>query len=218
MSKQRKLTILELLFASIIICCNAINSKVIQIDIAQLSFLLPGSAPFYIFTFIISNLITEGWGLDEAKKCVKQGIFCQLVATSIFLITWVLPTQNAEAQMAFTKVLGMNWIFVVADIVACLVSQFSQIVLFDRLKKWDKLPISLRNMLTILLSQLIDTFMFLGMAYGVGYKWFFNSATRSYFQNLFWSQYAIKCIIVLMLTPVFPKLVKTIMTEVDNNE
>lgn len=195
--ETRKLMMLEMLFTVLIVVSNVVNEKVLQFG----SILLPGSAFIYIITFFISNMISEKYGKDEAAECVKQGIACNIVATILYIIVRFLPAQDPEMQKAFVIVLGTNWVFVVADITGCIISQFSQIHIFDRLRR--KVTGKAGNFISMVLSQFIDTFVFLGIAFGLGSMWILTSEGRAMLLNMFISQYIIKIVIALILTQAF---------------
>lgn len=207
-SSKRKLMILEMIFAVIVVCSNAVNAKVVQFDLFSFQVILPGSALYYIFTFLISNLISESYGPNEAKTCVKQGIVAQAVATIIFISARMLPAQDQAIQSSFIDILGKNWVFVVADITACLISHFSQILVFNNLRNNSKLDSRFRNMISMILSQCIDTFVFLGVAFGLGFMWFATPEGQSQLLSMFVCQYIVKCLVVIIMTPAFPVLVK----------
>lgn len=199
-TEVRKLVLLEVLFAVLMVVSNVVNEKVIVVG----PMLLPGSAFIYVITFFISNLITEWYSKDEAIVCLKQGIACNLIATILYIIIKDIPAQDPNMQEAYVLLLGTNWVFVAADIIACVVSQYGQILVFDRLR--CQFSGQVGNFVSMTLSQMIDTFIFLGIAFGLGSLWFMSSDGRSMFLNMFLSQYAIKIIIALVLTLVFKKL------------
>ena len=194
---KRKLIMLEVLFAVLMVVSNVVNEKVIILG----SVLLPGSAFIYVITFFISNLITEWYGKDEALICLKQGIVCNIVATSIYILVRYLPAQDLEIQNAFVLLLGTNWVFVAADITACVISQYSQITIFSKLRNYVSGQFG--NILSMSLSQLIDTFIFLGIAFGLGFSWAFTPEGRTMFLNMFLTQYAVKLAVAGVLTVVF---------------
>lgn len=212
-TKERKLILLEILFAVLMVVSNVVNQKVLNIN----SILLPGSAFIYVITFFISNVISEGWGKDEAKICLFQGIGCNIIATVMYIIVRIIPAQDPNMQQAFVTLLGMNWIFVVADITACVISQFSQIVVFNKLR--EVVRGSVGNMLSMLMSQFIDTLIFLGIAFGIGSAWLFNPEGRMMFLNMFTSQYIIKIIIAFALTALFSRFAfsKSVKSTSNNN-
>ena len=146
-------------------------------------------------------MISENYGKDESAECVKQGIACNIVATALYIIVRFLPAQDPEMQKAFVTVLGTNWVFVVADITGCIISQFSQIHIFDRLRR--KVTGKAGNFISMVLSQFIDTFVFLGIAFGLGSMWILTSEGRAMLLNMFISQYIIKIVIALILTQAF---------------
>lgn len=197
-SKERKLIILETLFAVLVVISNVVSPKVLQFS----SIILPGSAFTYIFTFFISNIISEDYGSEESKKCVKQGIVAQALATFFFILIRWLPAQDIAMQGAYIVILGKNWVFVTADLIACIISQFTQIIVFNKIR--SKLNKTAGNILSMFLSQFLDTFVFLGIAYGIGFGWIFSN--KLMLSTMFLCQYVVKILIALALTPTFSLL------------
>lgn len=200
LTKERKLILLEILFAVLMVVSNVVNKKVLDIH----SILLPGSAFIYIITFFISNVISESWGEDEAKICLVQGIACNVIATIVYILVRFLPAQNSIVQEAYVILLGTNWVFVAADVTACIIAQLSQIFVFNRLREIVKG--STGNLVSMLLSQIIDTAIFLGIGYGLGLMWLADSVGRVMLFNMFVSQYIIKVAIALILTGLLSQL------------
>lgn len=199
MSDQRKLTILEMLFAVLVVVSNVISPKVLEFG----QIILPGSAFTYIFTFFISNIISENYGAEESKACVKQGIAAQALATAFFILVRHLPAQDPQFQNSYVDLLGKNWIFVIADLTACITAHFTQIVVFNRIR--SALNGSLGNIISMIASQFLDTLIFLTIAYGIGFTWI--TTNRPMLLNMFISQYIVKIVIALILTPLFPLFV-----------
>ena len=176
---------------------------------------LPGSAFVYVITFIISGLVNEIWGKETAKECVKFGLLSQVVALFLFWSTGLLPAQNQYFQLSYDAVLGRNFVFVLADIVAGFTAQFANVFLFPRLKKWKHSSSchrnsGLLNCISILITQLFDTAIFLSCAFGVGLGFFFHEETRVTLLTMFLGQYAIKIVVCFATIPMFNYVSKNV--------
>lgn len=190
---SNKFMLLNALFVTSLVIANVVSNKVLQLGPLQ----VPGAALCYCITFLCTDIIGEVYGKAEANRTVKLGFVCQLMASLLILLTQYLPAAEyaQEASHAYNVLLGTNWRFFLASMSAYLISQMWDVWLFHKLKemtgtkhKW------LRNNLSTMTSQFIDTIIFITIAfYGV-------------VPNLgvmIVSQYVLKLILAACDTPVF---------------
>lgn len=187
------LILLNCFFVVSLIVANVVAGKVA--DIFGLT--VPAAIVAYPITFLCTDVIGEIWGKNEANRTVKCGIIVQLFSLALIYAAIYLPAASfaSEIQKSFVTVLNSNARFVIASLAAYCVAQFNDVLIFHKLKavcggkhKW------LRNNVSTMLSQLIDTAIFITIA-------FWGSVP-----NLLWmvfSQYIIKLIIALCDTPFF---------------
>lgn len=160
------------------------------------SFVLPAAVVAYPLTFLMTDVIGEIWGKAEANRTVRNGFFCQLISLILIFIAIVLPVAPfADNQEAFEGILGQSFRVVAASMVAYLVAQWNDVFIFHKLKekcngkhKW------IRNNVSTLLSQLLDTAIFITIAF-VG--------TVPNIFTMILSQYAVKAAYALLDTPFF---------------
>lgn len=195
---RNSLTLLNVLFATAVIIANVVASKVIQ-----LGWLIVPSAVFaYAITFLITDVIDEIWGKEEAQKAVWRGFWAQIMASLLILTAQYLPVAPfmSEQQKHFLAILGQNWRFAIASLIAYLISQSTDVYLFAF---WGKLTKGkhkwLRNNASTMTSQLIDTAIFITIAF---------SGVVPDLWKMVVSQYVLKLIIALCDTPFFYLLTK----------
>lgn len=193
MKKERKLIFLNMLFIMSLIVANVVAGKVVSI----FGFIVPSAVVAYGVTFLCTDIIGELYGKDEANATVKMGFIIQLCSLALILFAIQLPAAPfaVEYSQNFKIVLSQSSRVVVASLIAYLVSQANDVYIFHKLKdktngkhKW------LRNNLSTMTSQFIDTAIFISIA-------FYGEVP-----NLLWmiiSQYFIKFIIALCDTPFF---------------
>jgi uncharacterized integral membrane protein (TIGR00697 family) len=137
------------------------------------------------------------YGKQEANRAVKLGFICQLIASLLILLTQFLPAASfaQETADAYVVLLGTNWRFFLASMTAYIISQSWDVWIFHKLKavtkdkhKW------LRNNLSTMSSQLIDTLIFITIA-------FYGSVPNIWVMVI--SQYIVKLILALLDTPFF---------------
>jgi queuosine precursor transporter len=94
-------------------------------------------------------------------------------------------------------VFGQSLRIILASIVAFVVSQFVDVFIFWLLRdKTGSKMIWLRSTGSTIVSQLIDTFIVLGIAFWLPGKW-----TTSVFLNAAFTSYTFKLLIAIALTP-----------------
>ena len=155
----------QVIFITSLIIANVVASKVIMLfDF----FVLPAAVVAYAFTFLATDIIHEKYGKQEAKNIIQLGL-CALIFGSVLIsIAGVLPVAPflAERQEAFDMILGQNYRFVFASLVAYYISQILDISIFGWLKeKFDKKHKWLRNNMSTMVAQFIDTCIFITIAF-----------------------------------------------------
>lgn len=176
-----------------LLIANVVAGKVVDL----FGFIVPAAVVAYGITFLCTDVINEIWGKEEAQKTVKLGLKIQLASTALILLAiWSPPAVFAvDFNAAFKTVLSQNVRVVFASLTAYTISQTHDVISFNFWRnktkgkhKW------LRNNASTLVSQIIDTAIFITIAF-----W-------GMVPNLLWmiiSQYVVKAIIALLDTPFF---------------
>lgn len=209
---------LFILFSVTVVVSNIISAKILwtPFSLFDVPVILPGSAFVYLLTFMISGLINQIWGRDTAKQCVKFGLMSQIFALVLIFLTGLLPPSDYQFQNAYQMVLGKNFVFVVSDIVAGFTAQFGHVFLFPLLKKImpkksksnQSKNYGLTNCISILISQVFDTVIFMTCAFGIGLGYLFSKFGRLSLLTMFIGQYSIKIVVCLISVPVFNFILK----------
>lgn len=191
--KHVKKQMIEAIFITSLIIANVVAGKVLQLG----PFIVPGAFILYAFTFLCTDLMSELYGKDEAIKMVKVGFFASLFSAVMIFLTQYLPAAPfaQEQQSAYEILLGTNFRFVIASMLAYYVSQTWDVMVFHKIrlktgyrKKW------LRNNASTMTSQLLDTGIFITIA-------FWGIVPNIWIMIL--SQYILKLGIAALDTPVF---------------
>lgn len=190
--EKNKLILWNVIFVTSLVIANVVAGKVVLLFGV---FVVPSAVIAYAFTFLATDVIDEMWGKEEANQTVKMGFIAQIFASFLILGAMYLPVAPfaKETQTAFMTLLGQNWRFVIASLTAYLVSQHFDVWIFNVLKKkycqkW------IRNNLSTILSQLVDTSIFITIAFIGGVPSLFTMIV---------SQFFIKFILALIDTPIF---------------
>lgn len=206
------LSILNTLFAVSLVISNVVTGKLIYtgISIFEGSVIsLPGAGICYAFTFLFTDVIGEIWGKKQADKTVLFGLIGQIFATLLIIMTQYLPAADADMQKAYSMLLGQNWIFVLASLAAYICSQLWDVWVFHKIrervvaKTGNSHSRWLWNNASTMTSQIIDTIVFIAIAFGLGFGWFFKSEMQLTLLSMMIGQYVFKFILAVLDTPVF---------------
>lgn len=196
MEKNKGFIILFGIFTGGLVIASVLATKIITI----FGLYVPAGILAYSLTFIATDVISEVWGKESANRVVFGG-FITLVAASLLIrlaLVWPeAPIRNNKA--AFDSILGNTSRVIVASLAAYLASQYHDVWMFHILKKASNGRfLWLRNNVSTMISQFIDSFIFITAAfYGVMPVW-----------PLILGQWAVKMLIALLDTPVVYLLVR----------
>jgi uncharacterized integral membrane protein (TIGR00697 family) len=191
--KLRRLSILQSLFVSGLVVSNIIAAKVIVIW----KLVVPAAIIVYPVTFLLTDIISELYGKEEADRTVWYGFLGSVFAMIIVYAGMLLPPAAfmQKQQGAYELLLGPNRRIVLASLLAYLCSQKHDVWAFDFWKRITKGHYKwLRNNLSTMTSQLIDTLIFIGLAF-----W----GVVPHLGEMILGQYILKLLIALIDTPLF---------------
>lgn len=147
--------------------------------------------------FLATDVLSEKHSKKDGYFAVIFG-FLSIIVTLIImqLVLWFKPSDTDLSQNALKQIFSFLPRIALGSLVAYLVSQTFDVFLFAKIK--EKLPdnkwLWLRNNGATLLSQLIDTCIFVPIA-------FLGIYETNVFINILISTYIIKAIIALLDTP-----------------
>ncbi len=164
--ERKAFTLLTCLFISSLVIAAVVATKIINI----FGFYAPAGVLAYSLTFISSDIISEIWGKERANEVIHCG-FIALVAAiclSWLALHWT-PAPFWNGQESFASVLSNTPRIVLASLIAYTVSQTHDVWLFHLIReKTDGKHLWMRNNLSTITSQLIDSTIFVSVAfYGI---------------------------------------------------
>ncbi|WP_027963803.1 queuosine precursor transporter [Halalkalibacillus halophilus] len=194
LDRSQLLILLNTIFATALVTANVLAGKVVAFGD---NFVIPAAVVTYAFTFLITDIIHEKYGKEQARRTIIFGFIAQVFASIMILIGYYLPVAPfaPEQQEAYETLLGQNWRFVIASMAAYLASQFLDVYVFSKLKKLTNSRFKwLRNNVSTASSQFVDTTIFITIAFAgvVPELWI-----------MIVSQYLIKLAIAVIDTPIF---------------
>ena len=178
------------IMASLVVVANILAGKIVTFG----PFVVPAAVIVYASTFLITDIISEKWGKQQARKAVWAGLYANI----ILLVAVLIAVRWPPAQFAkdysdqFAAVLGLVPRVVLASMVAYLLSQHHDVFAFHFWKnRTGGRFLWLRNNASTFVSQAIDTVVFITIAfYGV-----------MDIVPLLIGQYVVKLIVAAMDTP-----------------
>ncbi|MFD2629851.1 queuosine precursor transporter [Oceanobacillus kapialis] len=190
---------LNALFAGLLIVSNILGVKLFAIG----EFVLPAAVIVYVVTFIITDVIGEVYGKDAARKTVQAGFLTQILVLIFVYIAIQLPAApDFAAQTEFETILGGSFRVMLASLLSYVVSQNLDVSLFHRLKKkHGNSKLWLRNNLSTMTSQLVDTSIFIVIA-------FWGLVPTNVLIGMVATQYVFKLIVAIVDTPIVYLLVR----------
>lgn len=209
---DENLYILYMVFAVMLITANCVASKIFTtgINLFGAPVTLTSGALAYPFTFLCTDIIGEIWGKEKANIAVKGGFICQLFSTALIILVRYFPTTDAAMQESYVTLLGQNWVFVVASLVAYVCSQTIDVNLFHAIRGWyikkhgsTKGGKWIWNNVGTMTSQLVDSVVYVFIAFGFGFGWLFQDGMRLVLFNMILGQWLFKVAIAALDTPLF---------------
>ncbi|MFW6388262.1 MAG: queuosine precursor transporter [Desulfohalobiaceae bacterium] len=194
----------EIQFAFLLLVCLFVGSLTISAVLAAkiitvLGITVPAGVLAYALTFICTDVISEIWGKQTARLVVWSG-FAALVFV-LLLIQLALYWPAAEIwglQQEFAAILGVTPRIILASVTAYLCSQLLDVQAFHFWKRVTRHKhLWLRNNFSTALSQLLDSFVFISIA-------FYGQAP---IYSLIWGQWVVKLGIALLDTGIVYLLV-----------
>lgn len=209
---DKNLYILYMVFAVMLITANCVASKIFTtgINLFGAPVTLTSGALAYPFTFLCTDIIGEIWGKEKANIAVKGGFICQLFSTALIILVRYFPTTDAAMQESYVTLLGQNWVFVVASLVAYVCSQSLDVKLFHAIRGWyirkhgsTKGGKWIWNNAGTMTSQLVDSIVYVLIAFGFGFGWLFQDGMKIVLFNMILGQWLFKVVLAALDTPLF---------------
>ena len=154
------------LYAGMVVIANILANKIVIF----LFWEVDAGTIVYSSIFLLTDMLSEFYGKKTAKKAVWAGFFANIIlAISVWIAVVWQPSGNWPNQEAFAATLGNTGRIVFASMVAFIISQHHDVWAYSFWKRMTKgKHLWLRNNLSTITSQLLDTIIFVTIAfYGV---------------------------------------------------
>jgi len=202
---EHNLMILSIIFIVSLIIANVTAPKLMDLPFrifTEYRATFSVAVFMYAITFLVADIVGEIWDKKTAKKLIIYGFFAQIFASILILIGFVLPASEAFAhrQDAYRELLGFNWLIVIGSLTAYIVSKWTDVHIFFYIKaKTNSKHKWLRNNVSTILSQFIDTVIFSVIGFGLSNIVGFNFTLL----DVIVASFLIKVLVAIAETPFF---------------
>lgn len=160
---EKKLDYLLAIYIAAIVAAELLGSKFINIFGVATSVGII-SLPL---TFVINDVVTEVVDKERARNFVRSGLYMLVFLFLFVYVARVLPPADFyHNNDVYRNVFGNSLRIIVASLTAFGVSEFTDVYIFNAMrKKWGQKLLWLRTNLSNFLGQLIDTSVFIFIAF-----------------------------------------------------
>lgn len=206
-NEARRFSLLEPViaaFVGLILVSNIIAQKFFDAELFGMTFSSDvGTVLLFPVTYIFGDVLTEVFGYAVARRVVWYGFAMNILAALIFTAAVAMPHSEAfAANDAFASVLGQMPAMVMASLAGFWFGSFANDTVLAAMKihmvRWDPTHrwLPLRTIASTIVGELVDTTLFVGVAT------FFGVFPAEMFVSLVLSQWLIKTLVEVALTPV----------------
>ncbi|WFO75693.1 queuosine precursor transporter [Desulfurococcaceae archaeon MEX13E-LK6-19] len=168
---DKKYAVLLGIFIASLTSSNYLAAKIALLgSINNIDLFVPAGVLAYAVTFTVTDVISEVYGKKAASTTVFIGFITQFFIIAYSLIAVLLPIApfQEEYNTIFNRIFGVAPNIVVASLIAYLVSQNHDVWAFHWWKeKTHGRYLWLRNNASTIVSQFIDTLIFITLAFNV---------------------------------------------------
>ncbi|MCU4973592.1 queuosine precursor transporter [Halobacteria archaeon AArc-m2/3/4] len=163
------------LFVTALVTAQLTASKIlafelpVAIPVTGTDLILPGAALAYALTFFASDCYSELYGRKAAQVVVNVAFAMNFVVLVLVWSTIAAPAAPTSIDPAtFESVLGASTNIVAGSLLAYVVSQNWDVIVFHRIREYtDGEALWLRNLASTASSQAIDTVIFVTVAFSI---------------------------------------------------
>lgn len=159
--------------------------------------------------FIMTDIINEYYGHKAVQRISYIAVGLISYAFLMFYLTIAVPADQSfwtgsqkstgvpDMQAAYSNIFGQSMWIIVGSLVAFLVSQVTDVYIFHRIKKvTGEKHVWLRATGSTVISQLVDSFIVLFIAFKIGKGWSYQRVFAIGLVN-----YSYKFLMAVVLTP-----------------
>ena len=157
---------------------------------------------FIPIIYSLNDMLTEVYGPKTARSMVRLGMgIIALIVISSFLFTSLPPaTRFISQNSAYQGIFGVSMRIALASLIAFGVGDFLDIYIFTKIRKaFGQRRLWLRNNASNIISEAIDTILFMTIAFYAVDKGFGDNAT--FLLSISLPYWLLKCCASIIETP-----------------
>lgn len=175
-----------------------------------LTYTLTAGVLLWPLEFVMTDIVNEYFGAKAVRRISYIAVGLISYAFVMFYMAIAVPAEESfwigsqkeagipDMQVAFSSIFGQGMWIIVGSLIAFLVSQVLDVWVFHRIKKvTGQKKVWLRATGSTLVSQFIDSFIVLFIAFHIGRDWSIQRVLAIGLVN-----YSYKAMMALLLTPV----------------
>lgn len=205
----RYIDVISVFFAVALVISGVVATKIINFgSLGPLAIVADGGAVLFPFTYILGDVLTEVYGYRYARRTIWLGFAALIFSTAVFAVVGILPADASYTnQEAYSAVLGMVPIVVVASLTAFLCGEFMNSYILAKLKvRMAGRHMWFRLIGSTVVGEFFDTAIFCGiMAVGFG-------MTFGDFLGYFMFGWIFKTLVEVVMLPVTYRVIATLKT------
>ena len=162
------------LFVTALVTAQLTASKVlafslpVSLPVTGGELVLPGAALAYALTFVASDCYAELYGRRATQVVVNVAFAMNFVVLALVWSTIAAPAADPDAAGQFADVLGASTNIVLGSLLAYVVSQNWDVIVFHRIRDYTgREHLWLRNVASTASSQALDTVIFVAIAFSL---------------------------------------------------
>lgn len=157
--KQKMYLLLTATYCAMLIVSNLISNRTFEVS----QFMLPSAVIVFPIVYIINDVMTECFGLENAKRTILCAFVLNLLAVVFFNIAIHLPTTQDFG--AYNIVLGNTLKPLAASFIAYLVGSFVNAYVMNYMKETGSNRLMLRCVLSTLFGESCDACIFISVMF-----------------------------------------------------
>ncbi len=152
--------------------------------------------------FTINDVITEVYGRERTRSIIRAGLVVVGLILGFSLLSTALPpsARFLATEEAYDTIFGLSARFSFASLMAFALAEFTDVYIFAKIReKFGAKALWLRNNVSNIVSQLIDTAIFMFLAF-----WAFDQGAMeniSFIMSLLVPYWIVKCLMSVIETP-----------------
>lgn len=123
---------LSILFVGLLLTANIIGEKPLLLG----SFIVPAGLLLFPLTYLLADIITEVYGLANARRIIWMGAVCNLFMAFMCNLAIHLPClESWEHNEAYATILGESSRLIVISVITYFISEFLNAYIVAKLKR-----------------------------------------------------------------------------------